>query len=88
MLRLRVVYSARSEFTFFAKSLYNLQKYVTARSPNDWKAVWGGCRDVARSWALGAVVIYDGAAMFLGTVQVGLAAAQVASGFERSASRF
>ena len=33
-------------------------------------------------------MIYGGAAIFLGIVQVGLAAAQEASGFERSASRF
>lgn len=77
----RAVYSARSDFPFFAERLTTLQQYIATQSPNDWKALWRDRRDVARFWALWAVVIFGGASIFLGIIQVGLAAAQVASSF-------
>ena len=75
----RAVYSARTDFPFFAERLTNLQQYIAAQSPNDWKALWRDRRDVARFWAVWPVVIFGVASIFLGIIQVGLTAAQVAS---------
>ena len=84
----RAVYSARSDHPFFAERLINLQQYISIQSPNDWKALWTDHRYVARFWALWTFVIFGGASIFLGLIQVGLAAAQVASSFARSSSGF
>ena len=35
----RAVYSARSDFSFFAERLINLQQYIATQSPNDWEAL-------------------------------------------------
>ena len=73
---------------FFAERLINLQQHIATQSPKDWKALWGDRRDVACFWALWVVVIFGGASIFLSLFQLVLAAAQVASSFERSSSRF
>ena len=84
----RAVYSARSGYPFFAERLIKLQQYIATQSPNDWKALWRDRRDVTLFWALWTVVIFGGASIFLGFIQVGLAAFQVARSFERSSFRF
>ena len=76
------VYSAKSDFPFFAERLIKLQKHVAMQCANDWRALWRDRRDMGRFWALWAVVIFGGIAVLLGIIQLALGAAQVAGAYQ------
>ena len=75
------VYSARADFPFFGNRLSNLQDFAVTQCPSNWRTVWRDRRDVPRFWTLWAVMVFGGASIVIGIVQVVLAAAQVAAAY-------
>ena len=75
------VYSARADFPFLADRLLSLQQFAVTQCPSDWRTVWRDRRDTARFWTLWAVMVFGGASIVLGIVQVALAVAQVVAAY-------
>ena len=75
------VYSTRADFPFFADRLLSLQDFAVTQSPSNWRTVWRDRRDVARFWTLWAVMVFGGASIVIGIIQVVLAAVQVTAAY-------
>ena len=75
------VYSAREDFPYFGDRLSKLQDFAVTQSPNNWRTVWWDRRDVTRFWTLWAVMVFGGASIVIGIVQVILAVAQVTAAY-------
>ncbi len=78
----KTVYSARADFPFFADRLLSLQDFAVMQCPSDWRTVWWDRRDVARFWTLWAVMVFGGASIVIGIIQVVLAVAQVIAAYQ------
>lgn len=77
----KTVYSARADFPFFGDRLSKLQDFALMQSPSNWRTVWWDRRDVPRFWTLWAVMVFGGASIVIGIVQVVLTVAQVAAAY-------
>ena len=77
----KAVYSAKADFPFFADRLLSLQDFAVTQCPSDWRTVWRDRRDVARFWTLWAVMVFGGASIVIGIIQVLLAVAQVTAAY-------
>ena len=75
------VYSARADFPFLADRLLSLQEFSVTQCPSDWRSVWRDRRDMARFWTLWAVMVFGGASIIIGIIQVVLAVAQLVAAY-------
>ena len=79
----KLSYSARTDFPFFADRLHMLQEYTSNIAPHDWRSLWQDRRDLVRFYTVWPALIFGVVALGMGVVQILLGIAQVIAGFTR-----
>ncbi len=69
ILGLKNIYVLETDFPFFADRLSILRSFVENQLPQDWTVLWRDRRNVAKFWAVWAVMLFGVPSLVIAIVQ-------------------